>query len=283
VAASAGSATSKGTRGSVSGTKQVKETSSSTNGVSTTVPAAARTMALLEVFAREKRELTKSEVARQLGVPESSSSDLLNTLYEIGYVTRSARRKYYPTGRLLATATAIAQHDALGAFGVEATTLLAERAGETAAFAALAGAKVKIIAVAQGRHPLRYVLSAGDTYRVHATAIGKALLGGLSDEEAIEVLNLETLEVRTPNTKTDPVEILREIKKHRRLGWYQAVEEGTIGVSSIAVSGMVGDRLTALGLIGPTSRIGAKKEDLVQAVLETREVIFGADRGPRSE
>ena len=47
------------------------------------VPAAARTMALFEIFAREKRELSKSEVARLLDLPESSTSDLLNTLFDL--------------------------------------------------------------------------------------------------------------------------------------------------------------------------------------------------------
>src|ERR1700761_1705070 len=37
---------------------------STPSAAATTVPAAARTMALFEAFAREKRELTKSELAR---------------------------------------------------------------------------------------------------------------------------------------------------------------------------------------------------------------------------
>ena len=47
----------------------------------TLVPAAARTMTLLEVFAREKRELSNSDLARLMDLPESSCSDLLHTLH----------------------------------------------------------------------------------------------------------------------------------------------------------------------------------------------------------
>ena len=71
----------------------------------TLVPAAARTMALLELFAREKRELSNSDLARLMDLPESSFSDLLHTLHELGYLLRTARsRCFYPTARLLAVA-----------------------------------------------------------------------------------------------------------------------------------------------------------------------------------
>jgi DNA-binding IclR family transcriptional regulator len=249
---------------------------------SATVPAAARTMALLEVFAKEKRELTKSEVARLLNLPESSSSDLLNTLSDIGYLTRSPKRRYYPTARLLATATEIAEYDALGTFGAEATGVLAERAGETAAFAVLAGARVKVIAAAQGTEPLRFVLTVGDTYTIHATAIGKAILGAMSMDEALGILKLEPLQKRTETTKTNYAEILSEVKTHQQLGWYQSIEEGTVGVSSMAVSGMAGDRLAALGIIGPSARIAQRRDYLIDVILGVEQEIFGAARSASS-
>src|SRR5688572_9985895 len=65
------------------------------------VPAAARTMTIFETFANARRELSNSEIARLLGVAESSSSDLLHTLHEVGYLLRTARtRRFYPTARL---------------------------------------------------------------------------------------------------------------------------------------------------------------------------------------
>ena len=50
----------------------------------TVVPAATRTMLLLEVFARERRELSNSDLARLMDLPESSCSDLLYTLHDMG-------------------------------------------------------------------------------------------------------------------------------------------------------------------------------------------------------
>lgn len=241
----------------------------------TTVPAAARTMAVFEIFARERRELTKSEVARLLDLPESSTSDLLNTLHEIGYLSRTAStRRFYPTGRLLAMASAIAKNDPLAAFTAEATGLLAQRSGETACCAVLAAEQIKVVAVSQGTHRLRYVLNVGDTFTVHATAIGKALLGGVDDEEMRRVLRLRPLPRRTDNTKVDPRDVEAEVREHRKLGWYQAVDEGTVGVSSFAVSGQVGDRLVGLGVIGPTERLRSRPEEMRDIVIEVGKQVF---------
>ena len=97
------------------------------------VPAAAKTMSLFETFAQSRREMSNSEIARALGVAESSSSDLLHTLHEIGYLMRTARtRRFYPTARLLAIAGDIAGNDPFASASQEAIELLCEKTGETA-------------------------------------------------------------------------------------------------------------------------------------------------------
>ncbi|WP_198152829.1 IclR family transcriptional regulator C-terminal domain-containing protein [Pseudofrankia sp. DC12] len=240
-----------------------------------TVPAAARAMALFEVFAREQRELTKSEVARLLDLAESSSSDLLNTLYELGYVSRTATSKrFYPTGRLLAVASMIAANDGLAAFGNEATSLLAQRSGETSCCAVLAGEQIKVVAVSEGRHRLRYMLNVGDFFSVHGTSIGKALLGELDDETMGRLLRLKPLAQLTPKTIVEPRAFEAEIRKHRELGWYRASDEGTTGVSSFAVAGRIGDQPVGLSLIGPTGRVAARPDQMRDIILEVRGAVF---------
>jgi DNA-binding IclR family transcriptional regulator len=234
-------------------------------------------MAVFETFAREQRELAKSELARMLDLPESSISDLLNTLYELGYVTRMARtRRFYPTGRLLGVATEIARNDVLAASSQEAVALVAERSGETAACGILSEDQVKIVAVAHGTHRLRYVLSVGDAYTVHGTALGKALLGGSKDAEMARVLRLKPLRRLTEHTIVDPVQLEREVVANRERGWYAAMDEGTIGVSSCAVSGWIGDQLVGLTVIGPTERIKANADSLRKIITSTRDDVFGS-------
>ncbi|MCG2621348.1 helix-turn-helix domain-containing protein [Arthrobacter sp. I2-34] len=239
------------------------------------MPAAARTMALFEIFAREKRELTKSEVARLLDLPESSSSDLLNTLHGLGYLSRTATtRRFYPTGRLLSTARSIAENDVLTPFGVEATGLLADRTGETAAFAIRDGNAIRIVAVTEGNYRLRIVIEIGDTFDLHASALGKAILGQLDDEDMARTLRLKPLSRLAEGTKVDPRQIEDEVRQHRELGWYQTINEGGAGMGSLAVSGKVGDEAVALCIVGPTERVAENLDEYRKLILDVRSTVF---------
>jgi DNA-binding IclR family transcriptional regulator len=241
-----------------------------------TVPAAVRTMTLFEVFAQEKRALTKSEVARLLDLPESSSSDLLNTLHSIGYLNRTvSQRRFYPTARLLGTANSISVTNVLPAFGAEATALLADLTGETACCAVVTDGGIEVIAVSEGRHRLRYVLDVGDRFTIHGTALGKALMGALDDEEMGRLLRLRPLPRRTDATKVSPQAIEEEIRVHRELGWYQTADEGHVGVSGLSVSGSVGNDAVGLGILGPTERMRTKLEEHREVILRVRESVFG--------
>lgn len=255
--------------------KARKAASAAVDVPATTVPAAARTMALFEVFAREKRELAKSELARMLDLPESSCSDLLNTLHAIGYVARTATSKrYYPTGRLSTVSTAIALNDPLGAFGAEASALLSQRTGETSTFGVLDGDGVKLLSVNEGTHRLRYVVAAGYRVSLHATAVGKALLGALDDAEVARLLRLKPLKSFTDSTHTDPKQVEQEIKQSRIDGVYTATEEGGIGISSYAISAMLDSGPVALSVIGPTDRILAEREEYLRMMKEVHDVVF---------
>lgn len=241
-----------------------------------TVPAAARTLAVFEIFAREKRELSKSEVARLLSLPESSCSDLLGTLEELGYVSRTVNSKrYYPTSRFLVVAKAIAEHDELHAITAEAAALLSERTGEFCYVGELDSTDVRIIATHDGNHPLRYFAQVGDRVAIHATAIGKALLAGLPNEEGARHQALKPLPSLTADIKIKPEALKKEISGPPGLGWFEAVDEDGDGLASFAVSGWSGNRLIGLSIIGPTARMSAQRTTYIEHLLDVRKRVFG--------
>lgn len=239
-------------------------------------PAAARALRVFEVFARENRELTMSEMARLLGLPESSTSDLLSTLRDLGYLSRSATtRRFYPTRRLQAVAAGVTRNDAFSVFGEEAASLLARRTGESAGCAVFDGDDVKFIAVAHGHYRLHYVMEIGDRLEIHAAAISKALLATVDEERMQALLRRAPLPALTARTRTDPDEIEAEIREHRRLGWYQARDEWVAGASSLAVAGEVGGEPVGVGLVGPTERIRLNEAELLETLAEVRATVFG--------
>src|SRR3970040_83498 len=66
------------------------------------VPAVLRGLQILELLAGEKKRWTTSEVSRKLKIPKSTTSYLLHTLLERGYLVREAEGVYRLGMKLLA-------------------------------------------------------------------------------------------------------------------------------------------------------------------------------------
>src|SRR3546814_17557460 len=76
------------------------------------VKTALRVIEIIEIFAREAKPLSLSELARHLDAPVSSCLALLRTLTSLAYLYEAGRRQgYYPTGRLLAMSHRISRAD----------------------------------------------------------------------------------------------------------------------------------------------------------------------------
>ncbi|MBP6814691.1 MAG: IclR family transcriptional regulator [Burkholderiaceae bacterium] len=244
------------------------------------VPAAARTLAIFEAFAREQRELSNSELARHLGVAESSCSDLLHTLLETGYLMRTARtRRFYPSGRLFEITRQIARNDPLLRLGKEAVDMLSERTGETALCGRLEGGHVSVIAMHEGKHALRYVVKVGTRIGLHVTALGKALLAALPRDEAARQLRLRPLKQYTEHSITDLARLERELDRIRKRGLATVSGEGTDGVSAMAVAGVFGSEPLAISLAGASERFRRHEATYREALLEVRAMVFQAPAG----
>lgn len=241
----------------------------------TIVPAAARTMSLLEVFARERRELSNSDLARLMDLPESSCSDLLHTLHELGYLMRTARtRRFYPTARLLTVAKGIAAGDSLFAVATEACELLRDKTGETGLCGRIEGGVVKVLAFAEGTHPLRYVDNVGNKIALHVSALGKAELALGTPEEAARQLRLKPLKQIAKGTITDLKTLEDQVAQARTLGWSWVENEGFDGLAALAVAGYVGDEPLALSIAGPTERLRQNQEACLQALKEVQALVL---------
>jgi DNA-binding IclR family transcriptional regulator len=233
------------------------------------IPATARTLAVFEIFAREKRALSNSEMARLLSLRDSSSLDLLHSLHSLGYLMRTPRTlRYYPTGRLFETAQQINQNDPLTTVAREAVEQLGERTGESAFFGILDRHAVKVIAAQPSSQPLRYVVEVGDRVSLNASALGKSLLGLHSDEEAEALIGDATLRAVTDRTLIEPKRLLADVARGRERGWYEAVGEGGEGVSGLAIAGWIGDHPAGLSLAGPSERMQKNRDSYLESLRE---------------
>lgn len=209
---------------------------------------------------------------------ESSSSDLLHTLYEIGYLMRTARsRRFYPTARLQSLATAIAANNPLVTAGQEAIELLSERTGETAICGLLGDHHVEVTGIREGKYELRYILEVGGRIGLHVSAMGKALLAASDPKDAQARLNARPLKKVTPHSVTDLAALDQQFRDIRRRGYALVEDEGTEGVAAMAVAGRVGDELMAVSIAGPSDRLKRNAKAYRQALLEVKDLVFPAE------
>ncbi|KAF7963392.1 IclR family transcriptional regulator [Cupriavidus sp. UYMU48A] len=244
----------------------------------TMIPAASRAMAVFEVFAREKRELSNSDMARLLSLPESSTSDLLHTLHSLGYLMRTTRtRRFYPTGRLSEIARQIAENDPLSTVAQEAIEQVSARTNESVFFGVLDGSAVKVVAVQASRLPLRYIIEVGYRAALHASALGKGLLGLLPPDEARETLSRSNLRAVTTHTVVDIDTLMGQIDKGRKRGWYEAMEEGSEGVHGLAVTGWLGGQPAGISVAGPADRMKKNHDAYLAALIEVRDALMSEE------
>ncbi|MEW5961349.1 MAG: pyridoxamine 5'-phosphate oxidase family protein [Chloroflexota bacterium] len=143
------------------------------------VPAAERTLRLLEVLAAAPDGLSAGELLEQLPLSHSALFALLNTLKARRYVEQLDSRGRYRLGPALWTLLP-GRQPGLGPI-TEAFYTQTEIATlpETVALAWLDRAETVIIAQIESRRPVRAVFQPGERRPAQATAAGRVLLAGL--------------------------------------------------------------------------------------------------------
>jgi DNA-binding IclR family transcriptional regulator len=239
------------------------------------IPTAQRAMQVFEAFARERKPLTNSELARILDMADSSCSDLLHTLREAGYLLRTPKSRYfYPTTRLGDVAQRISATDPLHVFASEALEILSRRTGETSMCGYLDGAGIKIFACQESSRALRYVLQPGTMVDVNSTALGKAILGAMPAAEREALIDTLPMRAATASSMLDREALRRDVAAGIERGWFMARDEGAEGVTALGIAGRVSDRLAALSVVGPTQRLEKNLDAYVEVLTQARGEFF---------
>jgi len=221
------------------------------------VKTALRVIEIIETFARERRALSLSELARLLAVPASSCLALIRTLTSLGYLYETARRQgYYPTGRLLAMAQQIARHDPVLDRVHDTMLELRDATGETVVIGKLhEGSAVVYLDVLESPHAIRYIATAGERRELHANSIGKALLAAMDDAERAAVLPQLAFQAFTPRTLTSAGSLEDDLRQSRGRGAFVNLGESMPEVGALAWPVRLSGEFYAISIAGPVYRI----------------------------
>ncbi len=240
-------------------------------------PAVDRALAILQLLAALQQGLGVSEISRVLGEAKSSLHAVLATLEQRGFVIKDSTTKRYQLGpqALVVGAAYGRQTNLLDAFEVVATDLVG-RCGETVQLAMLHGRHILYVGKHDGTHHVRLAAQIGGQLPAHATALGKALLSGLSDAALEQLLADVTLERLTERTITALPELKRELAAVRAQGF--AADHGEVSPELRCVGAPVHDAtgaiIAAISVSVPITRIDDQRAaGLAQLVCDAARTI----------
>jgi DNA-binding IclR family transcriptional regulator len=238
------------------------------NGKTTGVQVIARATDVLRALEAEPGGLSLAKIAQRVELPRSTVHRIVTALEAESLVVPASPSGGYRLGPELARFAASA-----GGELRESVRPFIERlrheADETVDLAVLNRNRVFFIDQVAAPHRLQALSAVGVSLPAHCTAIGKALLAGLTDEQ-VERLLPERLPAETANTITDRAELLADLERVRASGVAYDREELTIGIS--AVGAAIRDAsviVAALSIPVPTARFTGQEERLAGMLLRT--------------
>jgi DNA-binding IclR family transcriptional regulator len=221
-----------------------------------------RTLDFIELFARERRPLSLSDIAHLLKIPISSCHDVVQAMQARGYLYEIAPRAgYYPTLRLYALGKEIGDNDPILMRCETLLRSLRDALDESVSLSKVSGLNATYLQVFDPAHPLRIQVRVGDSIRsIYATSGGKALLGCLNDRALTAFLKSTKLVPLTKQTIKSATALRKDIELGRKRGWYLNREESLSGVSTISVTFRWNASTYIVTVAGPSARLEQKFE-----------------------
>jgi IclR family KDG regulon transcriptional repressor len=253
---------------SVAGDRGSKKRSSDTN--LSAVKTLHKALAILDAFGEGGRPLSVAEVALLAGVTRPTAHRLAQTLVAEGYLTQDPRDgRMAPGYSVLRLAGNLLDTDRVRLESLPHLESLARASGERANLGILHRNKMLYLAgVEKPSLPMIYSRF-GQTTPAYCSALGKAMLAYLPEQELQSYLKDVELTKLTDATITDEAELRAELAKTREAGLSIGREECIVGLVCIASAILVRGRpVAAIGLSGRALEPLLKHKELVQHTAE---------------
>lgn len=244
-----------------------------------TVGPLDRGLAILELFEGPNQALSVADIAKSLGISKSSASRLAATLHSKRFLELAGQRGSFRLGpRVVQLASLATASRSLQRVARAHEERLARRTGETAHLGVLEGGYAITTDFVEGTHQIRMHTWIGKRTIAYASALGKALLADLDDEQVRAIYTPWPHISLTERTHRGIDSLLAELAEVRKTGIAHDRDEVEVGMHCIAapIFGDRGDVVGALSVSGPSTRFEANYDDLVSALREEASEISSA-------
>ncbi|ORV32133.1 hypothetical protein AWB99_10780 [Mycolicibacterium confluentis] len=179
-----------------------------------------RAFGILEMFIDDGGQgLTSAQIVEHTGLPRTTVHELLATMVATKYLRRDNANGIYQLGiNAFRLGFAFADQFDLLKVGQRVTERVAARCNETVNFGVLDDDSIVYLCKVDSTFAVHTISKVGGRLPASCTAIGKVLLAALDDTELAKMLTRESLVSLTPNSITDPAEIMAQIRMIRQRG-----------------------------------------------------------------
>lgn len=239
--------------------------------LSTKIKSSQRTLALFEFYSLEQRPLSIKEIADGLEMPQSSTSVLVQSLVELGYLEKDEKaRTFYPTLRISLLGSWMGrQHKRAG----KLPGLLHEvckKTGESTILAMRNGIYSQYVIAHPGKTPNTAIVESGQLYPLACCATGWCLLTLESTNNLEKIIRRTVSEAKHDYWRESAKSALENVALTQRQGYAFSKGETVSGLGAIAtlLPSIPGAYAMAAGVGGRIPRI-EKKQDQILKALET--------------
>ena len=238
------------------------------------VQSISRAFDVLEALA-EHGPLGLSRLSARTGLPLTTVHRLVGTLAALGYVRSGEGKEFSLAPRLIHLGERASLM--VSRWAIPHLTSLVDELGETANLAMLDGDRIVYVAQVPSRHSMRMFTEVGRSVDPHCTAVGKALLARLPEDEVLALVARTGLPAHTERTITTPEGLEAALAGVRTEGY--AVDDGeqAIGVRCVAVALEDAPLPLALSVSGPAPRMTAELQNRAVPALTRAAAGFAAD------
>ncbi|XID92424.1 IclR family transcriptional regulator [Paenibacillaceae bacterium WGS1546] len=200
------------------------------------IQSVERALSILELFDEQHGELKITEISDRMGLHKSTVHSLLKTLQLFRYIDQDPETGKYRLGmKFLERSGVVMQRLDIGRVAKDVLAEIARRTGQTAHLVVLDGREGVYVDKVEGpKAAIRYS-RIGRRVPLHCSAVGKALIAFLSEEQLKPLLADYSYARHTENTIANEAELRAELERVRRAGTAEDDEENEPGVHCVAV------------------------------------------------
>ncbi len=223
-----------------------------------TIQSIDRALQVLELFSLEKPEWGVTEISKALNIYKSNVHNILSTFIEGGFVKKDPKTDKYKVGiKFFELGSVVIKNMDLRRIAHSYLEELSKEFNETVHLGVLDEGRVVSIEREESNKGLCSHIEIGKRTPLHCTAVGKAIMAYLSEDEINFIIKEKGLEKYTENTITNKEELEKEFLNIRKQGYAVDNMEHEEGVRCVAgpIRDYNGKVIASMSVSGPAFRI----------------------------